>query len=132
MNFSSYRNYSNLVRILIMQNSAHFTVALKGHPVYLIFFIRRSFNRRFDTRTIVDSTLVTVDSTLVQSSIRRLYNLVQLSKRRFDARSIVDSTLVQSSFRRSLNHRFDARDRRFDACKTSTLFDEQGFQNPWN
>ena len=119
-------------------HSCKATVALKGHHAYLICFIRRSFNRRFDARkrrfdacnrridarncrfdarTIVDSTLVTVDSTLVQSSIRRLYN------RRFDACTIVDSTLVQPSILHSFNRRFDARDRRFDACKTSTLFD---------
>ena len=53
-----------------------FTVALKGPSVYLNCFIRRSFNRRFDARTIVDST----------SSIRRSFNRrCDARDRRFDA-----------------------------------------------
>ena len=90
-----------------------YTVALKGHPVYLNCFIRRSFNRRFDAR-----------KRRFDACNRR----IDTRNRRFDARSIVDLTLVtvdltlvQSSIRRSCN-------RRFDVYKTSILFDAQGFQ----
>ena len=70
----------------------------------------------------VDSTIATVDSTLIQPSIRRLSN------RWFDACTTVESTLVQSSIRRFHNCCFDAYgslcNHRFDAwfqtlCKCS-------------
>ena len=89
------------------------TVALKGHLKILILFFQNNQNnhrfdncdRRFDTCTIVDSTLVqpsnqqlynsrinaceTVESMFVQASIRRFH------KRRFDGCTGVDPTLVQ-------------------------------------
>ena len=56
-----------------------YTVALKGHPVYLFLFIRRSFNRRFDAR---------------KRQFDACNRRIDARNRRFDARTIVDSTLV--------------------------------------
>ena len=66
------------------------TMALKGHPVYLIFFIRPSFNRRFDTR----KRRFDACNCRLDACNRRF----DACNRRFHARSIVDSTLVKHPF----------------------------------
>ena len=67
------------------------TVALKRHlKILILSFENNQYNPRFDG-------CASVDSTLVQSSIRRLSN------RRFDAYTIVDSTVTQPSMRHLQN-----------------------------